>query len=206
MTIFQDLWKIFACSIANWNERLVKYCAGENSKKEWRGFHKIGGYEPSGWNYGEGYYSFGGYYSFRSNFQFHVNNFFPSCFVFLTKQEKKFNPVQPSDAFHIETNYFICCENQIIGFCMKCSTWLNWVQLFCWWFISRMLQLSSCKALPCKVLITQVILTWLTGLTGWLYWDFVCFQKLSYMCNYGHVRQKPVFDKIFSIGFSSWTS
>ena len=36
-------------------------------------------------------------------------------------------PFQPSVAFHIETSHLICSENQMTGFCIKCSTWLKWV-------------------------------------------------------------------------------
>ena len=37
------------------------------------------------------------------------------------------NPFQPSFAFNIETSYLIWNGNQMIGFCIKCSTGLKWV-------------------------------------------------------------------------------
>ena len=55
------------------------------------------------------------------------------------------NPFQPSFAFNIETSYLICNGNQMIGFCIKCSTGLKWVN---WnigtkWVKKLLLQIES---------------------------------------------------------------
>ena len=43
--------------------------------------------------------------------------------------DEKFNPYQPSIAFHIETSHLICRTNQMTGFYMKCKTGLKWVNI-----------------------------------------------------------------------------
>ena len=48
--------------------------------------------------------------------------------VFCRLLKKNINPFQPSVAFHIETSHFICTENQMTGFYMKCNIGLNWVK------------------------------------------------------------------------------
>ena len=40
-----------------------------------------------------------------------------------------FNPFQTSVAFHMETSLLISSANQMIGFLVKCNTWLKWVHI-----------------------------------------------------------------------------
>ena len=62
--------------------------------------------------------------------------------VILFPPRYKINPLQPSVAFHIETNQLICKTNQLTGFYMKYNTGLRWSNQF------RSLMISSC----CRVI------------------------------------------------------
>ena len=54
--------------------------------------------------------------------KFHLYNYS------ISRSLKLLNQFQPSVAFHIETSYLICRENQINGFYMKCNTRLKWIK------------------------------------------------------------------------------